>query len=153
MPNAEHGAAPPRLVVRRSIRATPERLFELWTQPRHLLEWWGPAGVECSGAEIDLRPGGAYRIDNRMADGGTLAIIGVFEIVEPPHRLVYSWSVDPTQAAERVTVRFERRGELTEVVVEHERIANESTRRGHESGWIDCLAGLDEYVEASANGR
>jgi uncharacterized protein YndB with AHSA1/START domain len=134
-----------RLIVRRSIRATPERLFELWTEPRHLLRWWGPAGVECSGAEVDLRPGGAYRIANRMPDGGTLWISGVFAVVDPPSRLVYSWRTDPAQPDERVTVRFERRGDLTEVIIEHERIADERARRGHEAGWIGCLDGLDEY--------
>jgi len=122
----------------------------MWTDPRHLLQWWGPRGVECVGADADLRPGGAYRIDNRMPEGAIVTITGVFEAVEPPHRLVFSWRIDPTHAPERVTVRFEPRGELTEVIVEHERIADESARRGHEAGWVGCLEGLDRYATASA---
>jgi uncharacterized protein YndB with AHSA1/START domain len=149
MPNADGGDADRlkvRLVVRRLIRAAPERLFELWTEPRHLMHWWGPPGVKCSGAEIDLRAGGAYRIANRMPDGSTTWISGVFEAVEPPRRLVFSWRTDPAQPDERVTVRFEPRGALTEVIVEHERIADERAREGHEAGWIGCLEGLEDYA-------
>ena len=35
------------LTVRRIIRASPERLFKAWTQPRHLMQWWGPRDVRC----------------------------------------------------------------------------------------------------------
>ena len=84
-------AVPLTLVVRRTIRATPERLFAAWTQPAHLRQWWGPEGVRCVGAEIDLRVGGGYRIDNALPDGKLLSIVGEFETIEPPHRLVYSW--------------------------------------------------------------
>ena len=57
------------LLIRRRIAATPERLFEAWTTPEQFVQWWGPPGVECPGAEMELRVGGAYRIRNRMPDG------------------------------------------------------------------------------------
>src|SRR5262249_36942533 len=45
------------LVVRRTIRASAERIFDAWTRPEHLLVWWGPRPVTCSGADVDLRVG------------------------------------------------------------------------------------------------
>ena len=74
----------------RNVAAPPERLFEAWTRPELLLEWWGPDGVEAINAEVDLRAGGAWRIANKMADGSVLWIGGVFESITPPHELVYS---------------------------------------------------------------
>jgi len=137
------------LTVRRLIRASPQRLFDAWTQPGHLKHWWGPAGVECPSAEVDLRPGGAYRIANQFPDGKVVWVAGTFETIEPPHRLVYSWRVEPeTVATERVTVSFEPVGDATEVVVLHERIPTEDARRQHEAGWHGCLGGLAEYVTA-----
>lgn len=138
------------LVVRETIRATPERLFEAWTRPDQLMQWWGPEGVTCSAAEVDLKIGGAYRIANRFPDGQLLWITGSFEAIEPPHRLVYSWSIgaDPG-ASERVTVRFEARGDATEVIVTHERIHDRALRDMHEKGWTGCLAGLKRYLDAS----
>ena len=98
------------LVVRRLIRATPERLFAFWTEPEHLVRWWGPNGASCPAAEIDLRAGGSYRIANRFADGTVVWIGGVFEEVQRPNRLVYTWQLErPAASRERVSVSFEKR--------------------------------------------
>jgi uncharacterized protein YndB with AHSA1/START domain len=136
------------LVVRRVIRASATRLFDAWTSPEQLCVWWGPTGVECVGANVDLRVGGTYLIENRLEDGSILRITGTFEVVEPPRRLVYTWLVEPGHGTrERVTVRFEPRDEATEVIVLHERVPDDATRDGHERGWVGCLDGLATYVD------
>jgi uncharacterized protein YndB with AHSA1/START domain len=138
------------LVVRRTIRATPDALFAAWTQPSQLIKWWGPAGVECIDAQVDLRIGGAYRIANRFPDGRVVWISGEFESIEPPHSLVYTWQVEPSVSApERVTVRFDARGDATHVVIQHERIVDPEARAGHEAGWEGCLDGLTSYAQAA----
>jgi uncharacterized protein YndB with AHSA1/START domain len=137
------------LIVRKSIRASPERVFDAWTQPEHLKLWWGPKSVECIDAEVDLRVGGGYRIANQFPDGKILWISGEFETIERPHRLVYTWRVGLEAAAERVTVTFEARGEKTEVIVMHERIPTQAMRDMHEQGWVGCLDGLVDYLEGA----
>jgi uncharacterized protein YndB with AHSA1/START domain len=142
------------LVVRRTIQATPTRLFEAWTTADHLIRWWGPTGVECTEANVDLKVGGHYKLANRLPDGSVILIHGEFLEISPPHKLVYTWSTDPddeTKAlaeTEQVTVRFEARGTATEVIVVHERVAPAS-REGHEGGWVGCLDGLAELFEGS----
>jgi uncharacterized protein YndB with AHSA1/START domain len=137
-----------RLVVRRTIRATAQQLFEAWTQPEHLIKWWGPRPVICVDAQIDLRPGGTYRIANQLPDGTVLWISGEFEIIEPNRKLVYSWRAGAeTSGVERVTVQFEQRGNSTEVIVIHERIPDRTTRDRHQDGWDGCLTGLAAYFE------
>ncbi|MFN0304760.1 MAG: SRPBCC domain-containing protein [Burkholderiales bacterium] len=141
------GSAPAdfALVVRRTIRAAPRALFDAWTRADLLIRWWGPAGVACIGAEIDLQPGGSYRIGNRLPDGQTLWIAGVFERITPPRELIYSWSIEgaPTPTVpERVTVRFEAHGDATDVIVIHERAATAAIRDQHAHGWEGCLDGL-----------
>ncbi len=111
------------------------------------MRWWGPRGVRCVGAELDLRVGGRYRIGNELPDGTRLWIAGAFELVERPHKLVYSWSLEPGSGdPERVTVRFEPRGGGCEVIVVHERVATEAQRDGHEQGWTGCLEGLAAFA-------
>ncbi len=113
------------------------------------MSWWGPAGVVCPQAEVDLRVGGLYRLANRRPDGQLHWIEGRFETIEPPNRLVYSWSMAGDAAAsERVTVRFDSQGSRTEVVVRHERIRDPETLRTHGLGWEDCLDGLKAHAEA-----
>jgi uncharacterized protein YndB with AHSA1/START domain len=136
------------LVVRRRINARPEKLFAAWTQPELLVRWWGPRGVACPTAEIDLRVGGSYRIANEFPDGTVVWIAGVFEVIEPPHRLTYTWKLESQNGpVERVTVCFEAHGAATEVVVTHERIPDDSARTSHERGWIGCLDSLMRYSE------
>jgi uncharacterized protein YndB with AHSA1/START domain len=136
------------LVTRRTIRAAPERLFDAWTEPAQLLAWWGPRPVTCESAEVELRVGGRYRIANKLPGGALFVIQGEFEIVERPHRLVYTWHAgEDTQS--RVTVRFEPRGGATEVIVVHEQIPDELLRDSHEAGWIGCLDGLERYAGAT----
>jgi uncharacterized protein YndB with AHSA1/START domain len=135
------------LEVRRTIRASAERLFAAWTEPAQLQRWWGPEGTSCPQAEVDLRVGGRYRIANRLPNGDTVWISGRFERVSPPFELVYTWRFDPGPGAEsRVTVRFEPRGDVTEVIVRHEGIAGEAVRSQHQQGWQGCLDGLAAYL-------
>jgi uncharacterized protein YndB with AHSA1/START domain len=50
------------LVIERTIKASPERVFDAFTDPAHLKQWWWPNGFSCPNAEVDLRVGGTYRI-------------------------------------------------------------------------------------------
>jgi uncharacterized protein YndB with AHSA1/START domain len=136
------------LVVRRRINATREKLFAAWTRPEFVVRWWGPQGVACPAAEIDLRVGGSYRIANQFPDGTVVWIAGIFETIDPPHRLAYTWKLESKNGpVERVTVCFEAHGASTDVVVTHERIPDDSARTSHERGWIGCLDSLVRYAE------
>lgn len=150
MSNPDSSGAPP-LVTRRVVKAALDRVFAAWTDPAQITRWWGPAGASCPEAHIDLRAGGEYRIANRFPDGRIVWIRGRFLSIEPPHRLVYTWRLEgiPNQPAdELVTVSFEARTvDSTEIVVTHERIANDEQRRSHAEGWTACLDGLLGFLQ------
>jgi uncharacterized protein YndB with AHSA1/START domain len=149
-PRPDSGSNMQTLVVRRTIQASPERLFAAWTEPEQLRAWWGLEGVACIAADIDLRPGGRYRIGNQLPDQRVLWIVGEFERIEPPRRLVYTWRVEEiSETDERVSVQFEPQGAATEVIVTHERIPSRDIRDQHELGWEGCLTGLAKYLAAA----
>jgi uncharacterized protein YndB with AHSA1/START domain len=76
-------------------------------------------------------------------------ISGVFDLIEPPKRIAYSWQVEPDPAeASRVIVSFLARGRRTEVIVMHERIASKAIRDDHRLGWRGCLEGLAAYMRS-----
>jgi uncharacterized protein YndB with AHSA1/START domain len=153
-PGADNSASPAKtltLVVRRTIAASAQRLFDAWTQSAQFTQWWGPQNVVCPEASIDLRVNGRYRIANQLPDGRVVWICGEFLRIERPLELSYTWFVEPvTRPAELVTVRFRALGDSTEVVVTHERIADQPTYADHEAGWYGCLEGLQEYVAIDA---
>jgi len=134
------------LTVRRVISAAPATLFEAWTTPALLRAWWGPQGVRCVEADVDLCVGGSYRLGNQLPDGKLLWITGTFELIDRPRKLVYSWQVGD-EASSRVTVRFEPlEHDNTEVIVLHERIASSAVRDDHDRGWSGCLQGLFDWA-------
>ena len=138
------------LIVRRSIRATAEKLFDAWTLPEQLKLWWGPGPVVCTAAEVDLKVGGRYRIANQFPDGKVLWISGEFEVIERPKRLIYSWRIGAESGpAERVIVQFEPSGSSTEVIVTHERITAAAVRDLHQQGWDGCLLKLAKFSDSA----
>jgi uncharacterized protein YndB with AHSA1/START domain len=146
MSQPRHGADI-TLVVKRHYPASPTRVFDAWTDPAQLKKWWGPAGVTCSHAEVDLRVGGSYRIGNLIPDGSTVWIFDEFLRVERPALLAYSWQVAPGHgAASRVTIRFDQAPGGTTLTLTHDRIHDEATRDDHEKGWGGCLAGLAAFL-------
>src|SRR5258708_15087918 len=156
MDNENSKSGPPfrplSLEVRRVIRATPDRIFEAWTEPAHLGEWWGPSDVACVEAQIDMRVGGRYRIGNQHAGGRIVWIVGEFEAITPNRELVYTWRLEPdSQPPERVRVRFDPHADGTEVIVLHERILHPSRRDRHREGSPGCRDGLAEHLERRAD--
>ena len=94
-----------------------------------------------------MHVGGRYRLGNQLPDGRVVIIVGEFLAIEPPNRLVYTWSIEADVAqAELVTVSFNRHGAETEVVIVHERIRDRTTRDEHVAGWNGCLDGLAAHV-------
>ncbi len=138
------------LVVRRTVAAPAARVFSAWTRPELLVKWWGPPGVRCPTAEVDLRIGGAYRIVNQLPDGTLLEIAGQFVEIVEPHRLVYTWRLGPAVTGDRVTVLFEPKGDATEIVIRHEHLPSELTREEHGRGWEGCLDGLERLLGGRA---
>lgn len=136
--------------VRRLVRATPARVFAAWTESSQICAWWGPVGVTCPAAEVDLRVGGTYRIGNQLPDGMVVWATGRFQRVDPPHELIYTWRFDPGPEIESlVTVRFEAVEDGTEIVLRHEGILDQSIRDEHARGWHGCLDGLVTYLSSA----
>lgn len=72
----------------RIINAPREPVWKAWTDPEHLAKWWGPHGMINPVCEVDLRPGGRYRIVMRDSKGVDYPITGVYEEIVVPERIV-----------------------------------------------------------------
>ena len=70
----------------RTFTASREDVFEAWTRPEQLAEWWDPTGARLTSCTIDLRVGGSFRFEN---DGHSPPFVGVYRIVERPGMLVF----------------------------------------------------------------
>ncbi|MEA2712035.1 MAG: hypothetical protein QOF78_4636 [Phycisphaerales bacterium] len=91
MPAENANAAARREVVLTRIIDAPRALvFKAWIDPKRLAKWWGPKGFTNPRCEIDVRPGGAIRIDMRAPNGIVYPMTGVFQEIIEPERLVFT---------------------------------------------------------------
>jgi uncharacterized protein YndB with AHSA1/START domain len=77
------------VVITRIFDAPRELVFAMFTDPKHLAQFWGPKGYTSTVREVNPRPGGAFRIDMRGPDGGVYPCRGIFREIVAPERIVY----------------------------------------------------------------
>ncbi len=69
--------------------ASPERVWELWADPRQLERWWGPPTYPATFDSHDLRPGGLVEYHLTGPEGDQPRGYWNVEEVDPPHRLTF----------------------------------------------------------------
>ncbi len=110
------------------IRATPETVFQFFTDSRRWAGWWG------AGSTIEARPGGKVYI--RHANG--VESLGEVLEVRPPERIVFTYGFAAGQpvapGGSRVTIRLEPDEEGTRLHLRHE-FAEAGPRDEHVQGW------------------
>ncbi|MGB9123853.1 MAG: SRPBCC domain-containing protein, partial [Candidatus Angelobacter sp.] len=74
------------LVITRIFDAPPDVVFKAWTDPKQMAQWWGPKNFTNPVCELDVRPGGAWRIVMRAPDGMEYISAGVYSEVVKPER-------------------------------------------------------------------
>jgi uncharacterized protein YndB with AHSA1/START domain len=143
----------PELVLHleRVLRAPPELVFRMHTEPDLLARWWGPKGFTAPSVELDVRAGGRYRIAMQPPEGDRFHLSGEFRDVDPGTRLVYTFRWEPPDPDDRetvVVVSLRSRGESTALTVDQEPFATAARRALHEQGWNDSLDRLDELIRS-----
>jgi uncharacterized protein YndB with AHSA1/START domain len=78
------------LTITHLFDAPRQIVWEAWTKPEHLAEWWGPEMFTNPICEVDLRPGGSFRIDMKGPDGEMYPAPGTVVEVHEPERLAFS---------------------------------------------------------------
>jgi uncharacterized protein YndB with AHSA1/START domain len=146
------------LILKRMLKAPPERAFQAWTSAEHLKQWMCPEpGMEVPLAIMDLRVGGKFRIQMRKPDGEFFTAVGVFQEVKAPERLVYTWDWEKDGSGTEfgevegkpslITVEFLKCGKGTELVLTHSRFATVESRDSHAQGWDKIVESLANFVE------
>lgn len=107
------------IVITRVFDAPRELVFEAWTNPKHVAQWWGPNGFTTTIQEMDVRPGGIWRLVMRGPDGTDYKNKIVFSEVVKPERLVYRHvpEAGTESTTHESTVTFVELGGKTEVTM------------------------------------
>lgn len=158
-PNARPAVdeVPSELHLRRFFAAPRQLVFDAWTRPEMLREWWGPQCFTNPVCELDARGGGKILIHMRAPDGTVYPMTGRFVEFYPPYRFHFTsgpLDKDGKQIFETWTsVFFEEVEGGTEVVLDVH--VTKSTPeaafylKGMREGWNQSLEKLAEFVKAT----
>ena len=116
---AAKAAAPDRdIVVTRLINAPREKVFKAFTESQQLLKWWGPYGFTNNLVELDVQPGGKWKIEQNMPAGDTQLFYGVYKEVVKNEKLVWSFTWGGRPDVEAITeFKFEEESGKTLLTV------------------------------------
>lgn len=88
--NGNAATAERELVINRTFDAPRDLVWKVWTQPEHIVNWWGPQHFTSPVCEIDFRVGGRYVYCMRSPEGEDFWSTGVFNEIVEPERIVYT---------------------------------------------------------------
>jgi uncharacterized protein YndB with AHSA1/START domain len=132
------------LVISRFIAAAPERVFQAWTDPALMVQWFTPPPFRTISVETDVRPGGASLIIMQGPDGTQYPNRGIYLEVVPGRRIVFTdayvraWEPSPKPFFTGI-LTFEPEGEGTRYTAlarhwtKDDKEAHE--RMGFHTGW------------------
>ena len=103
-------------VLTRVFSAPRQLVFEAWTRPEHVRQWYGCSIMSLTVCEIDLTVGGTWRYVMRAPDGVDHTMTGVYREIKPPTRLAYTerYLTEGFACEEaQVTVLFAEHGGMT----------------------------------------
>jgi uncharacterized protein YndB with AHSA1/START domain len=153
------------LEITRMFDAPRELVFKAFTDPVHAMNWMGPREFPAHHVEADVRPGGKWRIGLKASDavtdqrrGAELWQGGVYQEVDPPRRLVWTfkWDKEPWNTSDKpnpetlVTVTLADEGGRTKMKFRQEIFDTKANRDGHVGGWNSAFDRLGEYLATVA---
>lgn len=118
------------IVLSRVIDAPRDIVFSAWTDPKHLPNWFGPAGFKVETKAIDIRVGGLWRFDLIAPDGQRWQSRMQFRRIEPPTLLEIDHGADsdddPTKF--RTTITFDEQSDGKTVITMRQLLQTKAQR-------------------------
>lgn len=140
----------------REIAVPATKVYDAFVDPEQLIRWIGPLGPEGTKLELDSKVGGRADIWMERDGGESGSFHWEFVEMDPPKRLVMSWTFEPGEGPEdgsrsRLTIDLREKGpELTELTLVHDRLGEISPemRASVNEGWIRITGRLASYLES-----
>ncbi|MBS1690167.1 MAG: SRPBCC family protein [Bacteroidetes bacterium] len=149
MENQKSSTTNKGLHLRRTLNAPIDLVWEVWTKPEHIAQWWGPNGFTNTISKMDVQAGGEWNLVMHGPDGTDYDNRVVFREVVQNKKIVYEHINWPKFMA---TVEFDAQGEQTEMSWKMEFESEEEfiqvvKKHGAEEGQKENVVKLDAYLQ------
>jgi uncharacterized protein YndB with AHSA1/START domain len=152
-PDLETQSPQRELVISRIFDAPRALVFKAWTEPQHLIRWWGPVGYSTPVCEMDPHPGTGYRFRMRSPEGIEIQWYGVCRELVEPERIVWTCTIegaDGTRISSEtlLTVTLEDHQGRTKLTLHQATFDSIVNQEAHQNGWNSALERLAEHLRA-----
>lgn len=152
------------IVIERTFNAPIDLIWQMWTQPEHFKNWYGPQGFTVPVYEMDVRVGGKrlFCMETQTPDGTMkMWLTGEYTEIVPKVRLVYTESMadeqgnvipppdDSYPGITEITVLLEDLGGRTKMTMTHTGVP--ASDDGATEGWVQAMNKMAGQVEALLN--
>lgn len=133
--------------------APRDKVYQAWTDPQQLSQWWGPGGFSSpvAGISLDVKPGGVWRAAIVSdEDGSEIPFAGTYTEVSAPERLAFTMT-DPSEdqsTADVTTLIFTEVNGKTEMAFHQAGVSDDAKDELYD-GWSSFFAKLNAYLTRS----
>ena len=156
--NLDLDSDPRSIIGTREFDAPRDLVFSVFTDPKHLAQWWGPDGFTTTTSQFEFRVGGVWRFVMHGPDGRDYENRITFDEIIAPERIAYRHGggddVEPVRF--ETTITFEDLGNKGTRLTWHGKFPSAAERTrvikeyGADKGLVQNLARLGAYVAARA---
>lgn len=141
------------VILRREIDAPVDRVFDAFTDPERIAQWWGPSPYKTTVERMEVRAGGRWRFVQELPDGTAQAFHGVYHDAVRPQWVVSTFEYEGDPGRVRMeTTTFNDRGNKTllvqRTVFQSPEDRDAMMEQGLEEGARESLERLARIVEA-----
>lgn len=99
------------IIISRTVSAPRDLVWQVWTEPKHLEQWWGPNGFTVTTESIDIRVGGTWKFLMHGPDGTDYPNVIVFTEIAKPERISHDHGDGTENGIHfKATITFEEEG-------------------------------------------
>ena len=140
------------ITIKRTLSAPIRIVWDAWTRPEHISQWWGPKGMETKVISHDFRVGGKWEYTMIMPDGNEFISEGIYTVIVELEKIFSSAEFRPMTEGVEIQALFEENGDKTNftfnIVHPTEVYARQQEKMGILNGWGSVFTRLEEFLQS-----
>lgn len=143
------------LTIKKTFSAPRETVWEAWTSPEHIAQWWAPKGMKITVVKHEFKVGGQWKYSMPMPDGSEFISEGIYSEIIVPEKIVTSANFKPMTEGVTIHVLFEENRGKTDftfsVIHPTEAYCLQQEKMGFYNGWGSAFDRLKKMFDARRN--
>ncbi|HYD20455.1 MAG TPA: SRPBCC domain-containing protein [Flavipsychrobacter sp.] len=145
------------LSIKKILKAPVQTIWDIWTEPGHIAQWWAPKGMKTEVLEHDFRVGGRWRYSMPMPDGSEFVSEGTYIEIEPLKKIVTTADFRPMTENVELHILFEANGDETiftfSTIHATEEYKMKQEKMGFYNGWGSAFERMEVLATSLKKGE